>query len=349
MAETRALTACCHCRSIHFTLTLPTFSLPLKVHLCHCTICRTTHGALASCHAPLPVGVEPMFITPSGLEKLTGYTHSNAQSTRYFCSTCGCHIGDHDTIGRWYLSVSLFENGNEGLWEVASHCYTHSTRDGGLSELLPEIDQREIALFNPKTEQRLSSISEPDIREDTLQAQCHCGGVSFTISRPRAEYIASPASNGWVHRSDITKWLALVDVCSDCRLVTGAHAIAWLFVPMDHISPSIQGNLLIGTSKSYSSSEGVLRTFCGTCGATVFYSQASRPGIVDVATGILRAREGVMLGSWAWWRTVRLGYPDDGIKYDEGFTRGLTRGLQEWGKRTHGEVRDLIVGSETKS
>ncbi|KAL4863936.1 hypothetical protein BDV12DRAFT_176857 [Aspergillus spectabilis] len=354
MSETKTLTARCHCGSTHFTLTLPTSALPLKVHLCHCTICRTVHGAPAAFHAPLPSGVQPEFISPSEWDKLTPYTHTNANSYRYFCSTCGCHIGDRSLdMKTWTISVSIFdENANDGIWVFNDHIYTSSTGDGGLAALLPKIDGREIKAWDTEAGNKPAMIAEEpsrDIKDDTLVAQCHCGGVSFNISRPRKVYLDSPSSKGWVHPSDSTKWLATFDTCSDCRLVTGAHVIAWLFVPIDHISPALPDDLLIGTAKSYRSSKRVHRTFCGTCGATVFFSEDTRPGIVDVATGILHARDGFMLRDWAIWRTERLGYHNDGLKYDKVFTQSLAEQLHEWGKQTHGEARDFVVGTETSS
>ncbi|KAL6234053.1 hypothetical protein BDW75DRAFT_213355 [Aspergillus navahoensis] len=354
MSSSRTLTAACHCRSVSFTLTIPTSALPLRTHICNCTICRTTHGALASFHATLPSDIKPSFIAASGPDKLTAYRHAHATSTRYFCSTCGCHIGDQMVSEEiWNISISIFDaNANEGVWTIDEHLFTGSTADGGLSALLPRIEGRELKRWD--TQPGALSISDSsfsshgqDAEEDTLLAKCHCGGISFTISRPRDEFVDSPASKKWIHPSDPTKWLALVDVCRDCRLVTGAHTLAWLFVAKDHITPPLPSNLLIGTSKCYRSSKGVYRTFCGTCGATVFYTEASRLDIVDVATGLLHAADGVMLGSWAWWRTERLGYPDDGRTYDRAFTDSLTEGLQGWGLKTHGEVRDLVVGSET--
>lgn len=48
------------------------------------------------------------------------------------------------TRGEWYISVSIFEDGNPGAWEIASHEYTVSTRDGGLSGLIHEIVGREL-------------------------------------------------------------------------------------------------------------------------------------------------------------------------------------------------------------
>ncbi|OJJ03158.1 hypothetical protein ASPVEDRAFT_194589 [Aspergillus versicolor CBS 583.65] len=341
----KTLTAACLCKAVHYTLTLPTDQLPLKVHLCSCTVCRRTHGAPCSFHAPLPSGIAPEFIAPSSIDNLTAYVHPNALSARFFCTTCGCHIGDRDLDNKdWFISTALFDaNSNEGWYEIQSHAFTHSTRDGGISSLLPMVNGRDIEIWNPDPESKESLPTE----SNELLAECHCGGVSFTISRPRKEYINSPSSKKWIDPSDTSKWLALVDVCSDCRLVTGSNVIMWMFVPTDHITPRPPADLLFGSLKAYESSEGVWRTFCGTCGTTVFYSHKTRPGIVDVATGILHAPEGVMLNNWAVWRTARVGFVEDGLQYDSRFTRGLEEGLREWGVRMHGQSRDFAVGAET--
>ncbi|KAL4971546.1 Mss4-like protein [Aspergillus desertorum] len=113
----KALTAICHCRNVHFTLTIPTPSLPLRTHICNCTICRRTHGALASFRAPLPSGIEPEFITTLSPDNLTEYRHPQATSVKYFCSSCGCHIGDRmDDTGIWNISASIFDgNANQGV------------------------------------------------------------------------------------------------------------------------------------------------------------------------------------------------------------------------------------------
>lgn len=114
-----------------------------------------------------------------------------------------------------------------------------------------------------------------------------------------------------------------------------------MFVPVDHISPSPAVDSIIGSLKSYKSSEEVLRTFCGTCGATVFYSCTDRPGIVDVAVGILRAPEGVMAENWALWRR-RISSQDDGLKYDPDFSRALIEGLKVWGSKK-GMPEDFVL------
>lgn len=213
--------------------------------------------------------------------------------------------------------------------------------------MISHIDGRQLEIKNPPKPQIIDtntseSLPKPPKHESKdLLAECYCGGVSFSISRPRKDFISSPRSEGWVLPRDTSKWLALLDLCDDCRLVDGANVIAWIFVPVDHISPSPPENLIIGSSKSYRSSEGVLRTFCGTCGSTIFYSCADRPGIVDVAVGILRA-ESVMIEDWALWRTGRIGAAADGLRYDPGFSGALIEGFEMWG-RERGMPEDFIV------
>lgn len=345
-SQSKVLTASCHCKNVRYTVTLPTDSLPLKVYMCHCSICRYAHGAPCCFHTQLPLGVEPQFLAPSSLDSLTAYEHPQALSTRYFCSTCGCQVGDrakHD--GRWVISSSIFDENKEdpGVWQFDSHLYPGSAPDGGLAALLPSIDGHQLEMNDPESLVQPSHHEHPNGAGDNrLLAQCDCGGVSFTISRPSEEFIASPASQGWLHPSDKIKWLACWDLCNDCRLVNGTHVIGWMFVPLDHISPRPPSELMIGSSKGYRSSEGVLRTFCGTCGATVSYNCSHRPHIVDVAVGILRAPEGVMAENWALWRAGRPAWPENGLDYHGGFARALITGMKQWG-RERGHPEDFSI------
>ncbi|KAL4879902.1 hypothetical protein BJY04DRAFT_219708 [Aspergillus karnatakaensis] len=365
------LTASCHCRRINFTLTLPTSTLPLNVTICHCDTCRTSTGAPCTFYAPLPLGVQPLFIAPSSFDSLTGYTHARAHGdrsiedrgenertvTRFFCSRCGCHIGYRgmkDTgAWRWYISVSIFEEGSAAAWKFVGNAFADKTVDGGFSEFFNGMHKRQLQVRDQPIQE---SQEERDARREEVEAEaelieeeyqllakCHCGELSLSISRPRADYMTKPESGHSVHYSNthLPRWLALVDLCSDCRLVTGTHLTTWLFVQRDHISPSIPESLLIGTARSYWSSDNVLRTFCGTCGATVFVTQAQQGDVVDIATGLLRAREGVMLGHWAWWRGLDGSFLGDGLKYDEVFARALKVGFEAWRVREYGEgVKD---------
>ncbi|KAM0808293.1 putative Mss4-like protein [Seiridium cardinale] len=100
-----------------------------------------------------------------------------------------------------------------------------------------------------------------------------------------------------------------------CRLTSGAHVISWTFIPLDRCEPKIErDDLLIGTMKTFESLPGVLISFCGVCGADVFYSCQERTNIVDVAVDILRAPEGVRAENWPVWRAGHLGWVKDGLR-----------------------------------
>ena len=66
---------------------------------------------------------------------------------------------------------------------------------------------------------------------------------------------------------------------------------------------------------SYESSAGVRRTFCRTCGATLQFITAKRPGMVDLAVGTLDDDPGVkpalhiFVGSKAPWFDISDGLP----------------------------------------
>lgn len=333
MTEAKKLVASCHCRNVQYNLTIPVTSLPLKVHMCHCSVCRYTHGAPCCFHAPLPPGVDLEFIAPSSMDKLTGYFQPRSNTTVYFCSSCGCHIGGLNDV--WTISTSLFDANRDdnNIWLYNAHMLPDSSPDRGLAAVFSEIDDRPLKANNLDGT-ILPDVSLPKERQSTeneLRAECHCGGVSFTVSRPSKEFIANPSNKGWVLDSEKRKWLAGMDICDDCRLVSGTNVIAWMFVPLDHITPRPPKDLLIGTAKSYRSTDDVKRVFCGTCGATVFYHCDGRPHIVDVATGILRAPEGAMAEDWCVWRAGRPAWPENGIRYHAGFSRALIEGMKKWG------------------
>ncbi|KAH8682196.1 DUF636 domain protein [Xylariales sp. PMI_506] len=346
-ADSKTVTAKCYCESAHFTLTLPKDILPLGVHLCHCSICRWTHGTLCVFHANPPTGIAPKFIAPSGLDKLTGYEFPGSENIRYFCSTCGCHIGDVcPRDGGWAISVSLFPQ-DASVFQIRTHACPDSALGGGLHDWLPKVGSHELKIWNPDGDAAAPVRSEPEVGpngEERLRAQCHCGGVSFTFPRPSEAVRSDPALNKFVSPVDKTKWVGCLDACDDCRLTNSSHVAAWAFIPLTLFEPKIELDLLIGTSKTFQSSPGVLRSFCGTCGATVFYWCDDRKNVVDLAVGILRAPEGVRAENWLTWRAGRLGWEDSGLRYDREFTKSLRDGLHQWGMEKYGRSLDFDIG-----
>ncbi|KAJ4289314.1 hypothetical protein N0V88_007065 [Collariella sp. IMI 366227] len=216
----KTLTAQCHCKSVHFTVHVPTSALPLPVHLCHCSICRQTHGTFCSFHAPLPRDVEPVFISPSSIESsLTGYIHSpQAASERFFCTTCGCHIGDRDlrpdwadpSAGKpeWRIATSIFSPQDEDTFQIRSHVFTTPSIEPNLATWLPSINSRAIHVWNPapndpKFPLATAQLLKPDIKDNLLLAECHCSGVRFTIPHPSPEEASDPFLSRFLRPSAI--------------------------------------------------------------------------------------------------------------------------------------------------
>lgn len=365
-STTRTLTASCYCRAVQYSVDVPAAKLPLPVHLCHCSICRYTHGTLCVFHAKLPLGVAPRFDAPSSPASLTGYKHAHAQAERFFCTTCGSHVGDRDLEAppgaspgaemEWRVSISLFSEQGEEVFQIKTHCFTEggSTGGSGLFDFLPRMGDREMKTFSPGPDSDRWSSScgtKDDTPEQELDSQgaevlragCHCGGVSFTIPRPTVagvrddEFLsryASPAEQG--------KWKAFLDVCDDCRLNAGVHVVPWVPIPRALLRPPMPPGLEpYGTLKTYVSSAGTLRGFCGRCGAAVVFSCDSRTPtpaqqVVSVPAGLLRALEGVLAEKWVTWRGCLANF-ESGHRFDPGFADSLLEGLEKWSTRQYGE------------
>ncbi|KAH6657362.1 Mss4-like protein [Truncatella angustata] len=342
-AQEKTVAAQCYCKSVHFTLTLKTSDLPLNTHLCHCSICRYSHGTLCVFHATLPDNVAPHFVAPSSQDKLTSYRIPNADTIYYFCSTCGCHIGGSlPDYTDWTVSTSIFTN-NEPVYQINSHVFSQSALGGGYNDFLFRIGDRDMKDWNPKGDSARPKYNEAAYgadSEERLRAECHCGGVSFTVPRPRDGDRDDPEMKRIVSPVDKRKWIATIDACDDCRLTSGTHVVSWTFIPLDRCEPSIKPDLLIGTMKTFESSPDVLRSFCGVCGAVIFYSCHDRKNIVDLAVGVLRAPEGVKAENWLTWQAGRIGWEKDGLQYNEEFILSLAEGFKKWSMEKYGHVGD---------
>lgn len=280
---------------------------------------------------------------------MAAYTFEGAKSWWMFCSTCGCHItgivfGSRD----WVVATSIFTDHAPDNFQFVKHIYSRSTGDGGLADILIGQNVNGCVLddWNPPEDDASAELVVPDAEVDErdgqprLRAQCHCGGVSFTIGRPDGETLAEPLLRPYVSPLDEKKWCATLDACTDCRLLNGTHLIGWAFVPSSALDPPIGSDLVIGTAKTFSSSPGVLRSFCGRCGATVMFATDERPQpggrrVLDVATGIIQAPGGSMAEDWLTWRT-RIAWAGDGEAFDGGFIAALTEGMKQWTVKRYG-------------
>ena len=302
-------------------------------------------------HVPIPPGIHPQFIGPSSLDRsVTRYWADGFVGDRRFCSTCGCHMGDYvESNDSWYLAPALFAK-DESVFIIDEHIYTQSAPKG-VWEWIPSIGERQLKMTISDDESALPDISKPEVGnegEERLRAECHCGGVAVTLSRPTEEDLRDEWIAKFVSPVDKSKWSALIDVCNDCRLISGVHINAWTFIPLSACSPAIDKSLKHGTMKSYTSSPGVTRTFCGVCGATVFYFSEHRVDrddnvVVDLAVGLLRAPEGVRAENWLTWRTSELANLEAGRRYDPELFASLQKGMNDWAEAAHGHTLEFRI------
>lgn len=348
-AET--LEAKCFCGSIHMEFDVPKSSLPLAVYICHCSLCRFATGSPCIFHTQLPVGVLPRFLGDSTKDNLSSYPVTGMGCSYDFCSMCGCHIAgvSHDRQ-QWTMATSIFQDHGPEKLQIKQHVFSKSAKGGGLASILTRMGDGEMETWNPPDDDARAALvtSEAetgDDGQDRLRAQCHCGGVSFTVTRPTEQVLDDPSMSKLVSPLDKRKWTAVLDACRDCRLTSGSHAMGWASVPLSLCEPLIDTNLTIGTAKSYSSSAGALRSFCGTCGATLLFTDSGRrpsteQAVAGIATGIIRAPEGVMAEDWLTWRT-RVAFASSGASFDKDFVEALTRGMTTWTRDRYGEEVDL--------
>ena len=87
---------------------------------------------------------------------------------------------------------------------------------------------------------------------------CLCGAVRYRVTGP-------------AHATSLCH-------CYSCRRATGGPSLAWVIFPEDRVA------ITRGALAVYGSSPGVERGFCATCGTSLTYRRANRPGLFDVTT-----------------------------------------------------------------
>ena len=91
-----------------------------------------------------------------------------------------------------------------------------------------------------------------------MEGGCLCGAVRFRVSG--------------------TPQFSVICHCATCRKASGAPSVAWLTFTRE------QFEFLSGEPRSYASSLGVIRRFCGTCGSGISYEKAETPISIDLTT-----------------------------------------------------------------
>lgn len=226
------------------------------------------------------------------------------------------------------------EKGSDNLIKMLEHIFIPDTIDGGLTPCLLNVNQRSIPTWSgfpiDDTEPDISHAAVLELphqsvakmneaaqgSDDFLSAKCHCGGVSLLIKRKTYP----PDLVARYTPKNRTKYLSYMCACRSCRLTTGVPLIPWATVPPANILDSAhaqvdfahpEGNQGTTSLKSYRSSTKVVRSFCGTCGATVGYVNEERRDEVDLVVGLFRAEEGSMARGWLEWEWGRCSFAED--------------------------------------
>lgn len=324
----------CHCASVYEPATLlKAETLPLKNDMCHCSMCRFSTGSLAAWFAALKG--RP---SDKSMSNVTAYNATKI-ATRYFCNTCGCNVFVHmEGEGRWLACAGIVEvsvndqNGGEGkedrygkeervLSNPGYHEYVGSAKDGGLAPYMMKLGGRDMPSYTTEPSDgdkpldpahvlalRTNAEVSESVRDNSIQVACLCGGVEFRVAPPQYD----DASEGWYVTSDKSKYYARLCNCRSCRLTLGFPFQPWTYIPPSQLFTAGGKQLIVGPKakevkqieklKYYQSSESVLRGFCESCGATMFYQSFDRPYIINVCAGVVRSKVGnVMCEEWLKW------------------------------------------------
>lgn len=82
--------------------------------------------------------------------------------------------------------------------------------------------------------------------------------------------------------------------CPSCRKAAGAPLVGWVMFEADAFSCD-RANVT-----EFASSEGARRSFCGTCGTTLFYEADYIPGLIDITIESFDAPEAVQPTAEIW-------------------------------------------------
>jgi hypothetical protein len=248
----------------------------------------------------------------------------------------------------------LFKEGDQwtkDVIEVTHHAFLSDTDDGGLAGHLLEVGGKTPKFYETDDEsaqlstsdveakiQKSKAVPTPSI-DAQLTAKCRCGGVDLRILR--ADFAERDNDIKEHYSYPIDKYVAGLCACRSCRLHFGTSLVPWAYIPVGNVSVASTGKKVVfghaaldfgtnpGTTlKHKETSKGVIRSWCGSCGASVFFWSEERKGreeVVDISGGILRAESGVMAREWLEWRDL-LSYDHEGT--DQALVRQVKKSIE---------------------
>lgn len=339
--STVTITSHCLCSANIFTAQALKSKLPLPAPICHCWSCRHVTGALYTADVRWP---EPS--TNVDVSKLKSFAFT-PRANLLFCPTCstpmfwqltaepGCPLGA--------LTGSLV---NEEICPIrfTEQSFVGDTTDGGASVWLKRAnaDGYECSRFKGEADDCVPEDALPrdwpttdtlvgfeKRTGDSVAIRCKCRGVDLVLRRGDYSGLAKEQLP-WNVDPDTHKLSAIFCGCDSCRLQGGLDIWYWTYFDMKHLSAT-QGDAayprskhelkefidrkdpVIGSLAYYASATraGVLRFFCSTCSATVFFGEDERPELLDVSVGLLDAPDGARAEGFLSWSFGQIEFKED--------------------------------------
>ena len=270
---------------------------------------------------------------------------------RYFCGRCGCHLLGWDGGSKtWHWAMGAKEGGGDGeeggdrqgeMVRLDAHIFVEDTQDGGIAGRLLSVGGRSVEAYERDMDERMldessllrmaqeggAELVEPG-KHESVAVTCHCGGVDLKVRRAGYAEDKQGVGDNYIP-PEKNKYIAGFCACRSCRLSNGVASLQpWMYVPPTNVKIAATGKRVVfgrqaedalaneGTTlKHFWSSGDVCRSFCGGCGATVFYWCDDRPEVVDIAVGLVRA-EGTMARRWLWWKWDKVSWAEEAVEKD---------------------------------
>lgn len=341
-ASTVTLTSHCLCKANIFTTQILKSELPLPTApICHCWSCRHVTGCLYTAHVRWP---EPREKVDTSKLKAFAFTRG---SNLLFCPTCSTPIfweSPKEPSRPLRVNTGTLVNDEAILVKFMKQNFIGDTADGGASVWLQLANEGESerARFKPRADGdaggEVVSDDWPPAESlagfekktgESVAIRCKCRGVDLVLKRGSYDRVAKDQLP-WNVDPYTHKLSTVLCGCDSCRLQGGTDVFYWASVAMEHLSaaqtdapfPTSKQELkesvdrrdpAIGSLAYYTSATkaGVVRFFCNTCSATVFFSEKERPGSLDVSVGLLDAPEGARAEGFLSWAFGEIDFKQD--------------------------------------
>ncbi|KAJ4339732.1 hypothetical protein N0V95_007698 [Ascochyta clinopodiicola] len=253
-------------------------------------------------------------------------------------------------------------NGELTPIKFSHQIFVGDTVDGGASAWLqyPNPDRYECKRFKLDTKDDAPGVAVPQDwppadkltgyekkTGDKIPIRCKCNGVDLILQR--GDYSGLKKDElPWNVDPDTLKLLTILCGCDSCRLQGGTDVWFWTYVEMKYLLAARHDmpfpkssyelksfidnkDALVGSLAYYASSTGVLRFFCSTCSATVFFAKDERPEILDVAVGLFDAPDGARAEGFLSWSLGLVEYGEDAKGgWREGLFDRVEKESEEW-------------------